>query len=69
LKAHYAYRIRWSAEDGEYIGLCAEYPSQSWLAPDPDQALADIRRVVRDCVEDMRTPEEASPEPNRRPSL
>ena len=27
----YTYRIAWSEEDGEYVGLCAEMPSLSWL--------------------------------------
>ena len=25
----YTYRITWSAEDGEHVGLCAEFPSLS----------------------------------------
>ena len=29
----YTYRITWSSEDGEHVGLCAEFPSLSWLAP------------------------------------
>jgi len=28
----YTYRITWSEEDGEYVALCAEFPSVSWLA-------------------------------------
>jgi hypothetical protein len=28
----YTYHITWSEEDGEYIGLCAEFASLSWLA-------------------------------------
>ena len=23
----YTYRVTWSAEDNEYVGLCAEFPS------------------------------------------
>ena len=23
---HYTYRVTWSEEDGEYVGLCAEFP-------------------------------------------
>ena len=30
---HYTYRITWSAEDNEHVGLCAEFPSLSWLGP------------------------------------
>ena len=27
---HYAYRVTWSPGDGEFVGLCAEFPSLSW---------------------------------------
>jgi predicted HicB family RNase H-like nuclease len=60
---HYTYRVTWSAEDGEHVGLCAELPSLSWLAPDPEQALAGIRRVVREVVEDLLATGEPVPEP------
>ena len=60
---HYTYRITWSAEDGEHVGLCAEFPSLSWLAPTPEEALAGIRSLVVDCVSDMRTDGEPIPEP------
>ena len=60
---HYTYRILWSAEDSEHVGLCAEFPSLSWLASTPAAALAGIRRVVRESVEDMRQNGEAIPEP------
>ncbi len=29
---HYTYRVTWSPEDGEHLGLCAEFPSPGWLA-------------------------------------
>ena len=29
---HYTYRVIWSPEDNEHLGLCAEFPSLSWLA-------------------------------------
>lgn len=32
----YTYRITWSEEDGEYVGLCAEPPSLSWLSQTPE---------------------------------
>lgn len=60
---HYTYRITWSAEDGEHVGLCAEFPSLSWLACTPDEALAGIRRVVRESVTDMHECGEVPPEP------
>ena len=46
--AHYTYRVTWSAEDGEYVGRCAQFPSLSRLAAKPEAALKGIRRVVAD---------------------
>ncbi len=40
----YTYRITWSEEDQEYVGLCVEFPSLSWLDKKPEAALAGIRR-------------------------
>jgi len=59
----YTYRVTWSEEDEEYVGLCVEYPSLSWLAPTPQDALEGIRQVVADVVADMEAHEEAVPEP------
>ena len=58
----YAYRATWSQEDDEHVGLCAEFPSLSWLAPTPEKALAGIRRVVSDVVTDMKSAGEPVPE-------
>ncbi|MGH9607897.1 MAG: type II toxin-antitoxin system HicB family antitoxin [Terracidiphilus sp.] len=52
-KDRYTYRVTWSQEDGEYVGLCAEFPSLSWLAGTPEDALAGIRKVVRAAVRDI----------------
>ena len=59
---HYTYRVTWSAEDNEHVGLCAEFPSLSWLAPTPEKALSGIRRVVAQVVDEMRTSGEPVPE-------
>jgi predicted HicB family RNase H-like nuclease len=59
----YTYRVTWSEEDKEYVGLCVEYPSLSWLAPTPQEALEGIRQVVADVVVDMEANEEPVPEP------
>ncbi|WP_419164317.1 type II toxin-antitoxin system HicB family antitoxin [Candidatus Palauibacter sp.] len=59
----YTYRITWSAEDNEHVGLCAEFPSLSWLASTPTEALSGIQRVVRRCLEDMQATGETPPEP------
>jgi len=60
---HYTYRVIWSEEDNQYIGLCAEFPSLSWLAPNPEQALRGIRRVVSNVVKDMKSGGESIPVP------
>lgn len=60
---HYTYRVTWSPEDGEHVGLCTEFPSLSWLAPTPEKALAGIRRVVKEVVTDMKKHEEEIPLP------
>gem|GEM_PF-2667559 len=50
----YTYRVTWSEDDSEYVGLCAEFPSLSWLSKTPEAALKGIRKVVAEVVEDMR---------------
>jgi len=50
---HYTYRVIWSAEDQEYVGLCAEFPSLSWLADSQDGAWHGIRRLVAEVVQDI----------------
>jgi predicted RNase H-like HicB family nuclease len=59
----YTYRVTWSEDDAEYVGLCAEFPSLSWLAPTPEAALKGIRKIVADVVQDMATTGETIPEP------
>jgi len=59
----YTYRVTWSEEDEEYVGLCAEFPSLSWLSPTHEAALQGIRQVVADVVADLVANEEPVPEP------
>ena len=59
---HYTYRVTWSAEDNEHVGLCAEFASLSWLAPTPEKALAGIRRVVAEVVAEMQASGEPIPQ-------
>ena len=59
----YAYRVIWSANDDEYLGLCAEFPSLSWLAGTPEAALKGIRRVVAEGIEIMEADGDSIPEP------
>jgi predicted HicB family RNase H-like nuclease len=59
----YTYRVTWSDEDSEYVGLCTEFPSLSWLAATRDEALHGIEALVRDVVADMKRRGETLPEP------
>ncbi|MEW6265336.1 MAG: toxin-antitoxin system HicB family antitoxin [Thermodesulfobacteriota bacterium] len=59
----YTYRVTWSEEDGEYVGLCAEFPGLSWLARTPEAAWKGIRQVVANVVRDMRKNGEPLPVP------
>ena len=59
----YTYRVTWSEDDEEYVGLCAEFPSLSWLASTPEAALKGIRNVVADIVVDLEGSNEEIPEP------
>jgi len=59
----YTYSITWSEDDNEYVGLCVEFPSLSWLDKSPEEALNGIRRVVEDVIKDMKSNGESPPEP------
>jgi predicted HicB family RNase H-like nuclease len=59
----YTYRVTWSEEDREYVGLCAEFPSLSWLGASPERVLKGIRELVAETVSDMEASDERLPEP------
>ncbi|MDI6734921.1 MAG: toxin-antitoxin system HicB family antitoxin [bacterium] len=58
----YTYRVTWTEDDNEYVGLCVEFPGLSWLAETPELALKGIRKVVADVVMDMQGNGEILPE-------
>ncbi len=60
---HYTYRIRWSEEDDQFVGLCTELPSLSWLADTHQEALEGILSLVADVVVDMEAEGETPPTP------
>lgn len=60
---HYTYRVTWSQDDNEYVGLCAEFSSLSWLDKTPESALKGIRQLVSEVVLDMKKTGEEIPEP------
>ena len=51
---HYTYRVIWSEDDREFVGLCAEFPSLSWLHATMQGALKGIATVVANTVKDMK---------------
>ncbi len=59
----YTYRVTWSEEDNQCVGLCAEFPSLSWLDGTPEKALRGIRKVVAEVVADMQADGGPVPEP------
>lgn len=59
----FTYRVIWSQDDEQCVGLCAEFPSLSWLAATPEDALRGIRKVIADAIEDMKANGECVPEP------
>jgi len=60
---HYTYRVTWSEEDGEHVALCAEFPSLSYLAETPAEALRNILDMVKEIVKDMMANGEDIPQP------
>ena len=61
--SHYTYRVTWSPEDNEHLGLCTEFPSLSWLASTTEEALKGIQQMVGDIVIDMQSNGEPIPTP------
>ncbi|RUR86148.1 antitoxin HicB [Chlorogloeopsis fritschii PCC 6912] len=59
----YTYKITWSPEDQEYLGLCIEFPSLSYLHENRAAALEGIENLVKDVVADMEANGEMIPEP------
>lgn len=60
---HYTYRAEWSPEDEEYVGLVAEFPSLSWLAPTAAEAVAGASDLVDGILADMAETGETPPAP------
>ena len=59
----YSYRIIWSDEDQEFVGLCAEFSSLSWLSKTQDGAFQGIRKLVDEVIKDLKKNHEEIPEP------
>ncbi len=61
--AHYTYRVTWSDEDQEFVGLCAEFPGLSHLDTSKEAARKGIVALVRQVVIDMADSDETPPIP------
>ena len=59
----YTYRMLWSEDDQEFVALCAEFPSLSWLGESQEAALQGIVTLVRDTLADMAANGEKIPVP------
>jgi len=62
-KDYYTYTVTWSDEDKKYVGLCAEFPSLSWLADSQAKALLGIKKIVAEVIDDMTSNGEPIPAP------
>lgn len=60
---HYTYRVCWSNDSQEFLAQCTEFPSLTWLAETPEQAMQGIRSLVAEILEDMRQTGEIPPVP------
>jgi predicted HicB family RNase H-like nuclease len=58
----YSYRVTWSDDDCEFVGLCAEFPGLSWLSKTQDAAFKGIRKLIADVVKDMKKNNEPIPD-------
>lgn len=59
----YSYRVMWSEEDQEHVGLCLEFPSLSWLALSSQAALKGIQKLVAEAIADLQRNREPVPHP------
>ena len=59
----YRYEVTWLSEDREYLALCAEFPSLSYLSEDPTDALINLINLVEEVVADMKANREPIPIP------
>ena len=60
---HYKYRVLWSENDQEHVALRAEFPSLSFWAPKPAQAIKGLVDLVGDTVADLQNTGEDIPCP------
>lgn len=59
----YTYKVSYSEDDQEYVGLCSEFPSLSWLSESSGGAFSGIKVLVTEVVSDMKANNETIPKP------
>ena len=59
----YTYRVFWSEEDEEFVGLCAEFSGLSWLDENQQAAFSGIIELVQTCISDLEANNESPPAP------
>ena len=59
----YTYQVTFSKADREFVGLCLEFPSLSWLADTPEAALNGIRQLVCESTTDLEARSKAIQKP------
>ena len=59
----YAYRVVWSEDDSEFVGLCAEFPSLSVLSKGRREAFDGIVDLVDNVAQEMVKNGEEPPPP------
>ncbi len=48
------YSVRYSDEDNEWVATTPTYPSLSWLAGAPEEAVSGLQRLIDDVRKDLR---------------
>jgi len=61
--SRYTYEVMFSAEEGDYIATCREFPDLSSLGDTHEEALAGIEFLVSDVIEELRHRGDPVPEP------
>lgn len=47
------FKVKYSESDGEFVGLCLQFPSLSWLDINELEALKGIYELVKGCLKDI----------------
>lgn len=62
---HYNYQVHWSEEDGSYIATVDEFPSLSYAATQPHDALYGLAGILVATIAELESSGERVPAPNQ----